>query len=223
MIICPKYLTFPSGGNVSTFVPSISISFNLFAFWFVRIFVVSVNFEPLRASVSFLKSVSCFTEVAIVSTSSAKRRLDIQSLFSSLCLMPKPFSFQVSTSLSLHYWRRTELTRRLPKGSPCFFPRAILNSSLSTSVSTVARWSVYNFSEGKCTCSLTEWFLRNLQVVSCCIESNVDRCHPHVSTPFSAFLGNKSVRHKAVRCLELFSESCRARGNGVGRVWRKAC
>ena len=51
---------------------------------------------------------SCFKEAAIMSTSSAKRRFDMQSLFSSLSLMPKPLSFQVSLSLSIADWR-TEL------------------------------------------------------------------------------------------------------------------
>ena len=40
--------------------------------------------------------VSCFKEAAIMSTSSAKHRFDMQSLFSPLSLLPKPFSFQVS-------------------------------------------------------------------------------------------------------------------------------
>ena len=54
---------------------------------------VWVDFEPLRfciclkAAINFL---SCVKEVAIMSMSSAKRRLDMQSLFSSLSLMPKP-------------------------------------------------------------------------------------------------------------------------------------
>ena len=92
---------------------------------------------------------SCFKESAIMSASSAKRRFDIQSLFSLLSLMPKPFSFQVSLSFTIAAWR-TELKRRLLKGSPCFVPRAIPNSSLSTSVSTVPRWSVYTISGGRC-------------------------------------------------------------------------
>ena len=73
-----------------------------------------------------------------MSTSSAKRKIDIQSLFSSLSLMPRLFSSKVSTSLSIAE-KRTELKTRQLKGSPCFVPRAIPNLSLSTSVSTVAR------------------------------------------------------------------------------------
>ena len=69
--------------------------------------------------------------------SSAKRRFDFQSLLSSLSFMPK-LLFQVSTSFSIADWR-TESKKRLPKRRLIFVPRAIPNSSHSTSVSKVAR------------------------------------------------------------------------------------
>ena len=69
----------------------------------------------------------CFKEFGIMSTSSANRRRDMQSLFQPPSLMPRPFSLQVSMSFSIAGCR-TELKRRRLKGSPCFVPRAILNS-----------------------------------------------------------------------------------------------
>ena len=36
----------------------------------------------------------------------------------------------------------------------------------------------------------------------------VYRCHSHVCSPHSAFLGNHLERHKVVRCWECISESC---------------
>ena len=139
VIICPKY--FPSRRSILTCISTISNSLNLFVFWFVGILIllgwisrpcVSVLFEILE---HFL---SCSKELAIMSMWSEKRRFGMQSLFSSLGLMPKPLSFQVSISFSTAD-RRTEWKRRLLKGSACFVPRAMRNSSLSTSVSTVAR------------------------------------------------------------------------------------
>ena len=105
---------------------------------FCRFFEVRDHFFEL-----FLK------EAAIMSTSSAKRRFDMKSFsFSSLRLMRKPFSFQVSMSFSIADWR-TELKRRLLERSPCSVPRAIPKSSLSTSVSTVTI-DQCTFSGGKC-------------------------------------------------------------------------
>ena len=152
MIICPKYFTFPLGKRISTCISSISVSLNLFVLWFVWIWILLGRISSPCASALFFsnkkKSViillSCFKDVAIMSTSSAKRRLDMQFLFSSLSLMSKSLSFQVSMSFSIADWR-TELKKRLLMGSPCFVPRTIPNSSLSTAVSTVARWSACNF------------------------------------------------------------------------------
>ena len=114
--------------TISTCISSISISLNLIVsgllrFWFcLGGFRVPALPYLLKSTIIFL---NCFTEFAIMSTSSAKR-----TLLSSLSLMPKLFSFQVSTSFSTAEWR-TEMKRRLLKGSPCFVPRAIPYSSLS--------------------------------------------------------------------------------------------
>ena len=115
--------------------------------------------------------------------------------------MPKPFSVQVSMSLCIADWR-TELKKRLLNGSPCYVPRAIPNSSFSTSVSTVASWSVYNLFNY----SLIDWFLRDLQGIQCLFE--VQRCHPHVRLPLSASLGYEFVRHEVVRLFGVVSEFC---------------
>ena len=64
---------------------------------------------------------SCFKELTIMSTSSAKRRFEIHSLLSSPSLMSKALFFQVSMSFSIADWRN-ELEKRLIKGSPCFVP-----------------------------------------------------------------------------------------------------
>ena len=120
--------------------------------------------------------------------------------------MPKPFSVQVSMSLSIADWR-TELKKRLLKGSSCFVPRAIPNSSLSTSVSTVARWSVYNFSNYLLVSEESpDCFM--LYGIKCFFD--VHRCHPHVRLPLSASLGHEFVRHKVVRLFGVVSESCLA-------------
>ena len=157
-------------------------------------------------------------------TSSAKRTFDIPSLFSSLCLMPKPFSFQVSTSLSIADWR-TELKRRLlQKGSPCFVPRAIPNSSLSTSVSQydsalisaqVFQEASELFTDRMVSGRSPDCFM--LCRIKCLLQ--VDRCHPHVCLPLSAFLGYEFVRHEVVRCSECYSGSCLV---GAPSVDRKA-
>ena len=54
-------------------------------------------------------------------------------------------SLQISMFLSTAV-SKTDLKKRLLKESPCFAPRAILNSSRSTSVRMVARLSEYSFS-----------------------------------------------------------------------------
>ena len=60
-------------------------------------------------------------------------------------------------------------------------------------------------------CSLIECFLRVpdsfvLYGVECLLD--VYRCHPHVCSPLSAFLGYEFVRLKVVRSSECLSESC---------------
>ena len=106
-------------------------------------------------------------------------------------------------SLSIADWT-TELKKRLLNGPPCFVPRAIPNSSPSTSVSTVARWSLYNF----LNYSLIDWFLRDLQIASCCTESSaflMSIAATLMSVSHSLLLWDMSLYVKRWSgCLELF-------------------
>ena len=109
----------------------------------------------------------------------------------------------------LHCWLKNRVEKKTAQ--PCFVPRAIMNSSLSTSISMVARWSAYNCQ--KASVLLTERMVSE-RATDCImffwIEYllEVDRHHPQVNAPFSAFLNNKLVRQKTIYRLELLSESC---------------
>ena len=81
VVICTKYSTFPSGRSISTYISPMSL--NLFVFWFVKILVLLWWISSPCASVLFEirdHFLICFKKFAIMSTSSAKRRFDIQSL-----------------------------------------------------------------------------------------------------------------------------------------------
>ena len=78
--------------------------------------------------------------------------------------MAKPFSVQVFMSLSIADWR-SELKKRPLKGSPCFVPREFITLHVSQYGGALVRVQFFNY-------SLIDWFLRNLQVASCCAESS---------------------------------------------------
>ena len=98
-----QILYFPSRGSISICISRISISLSLFAFWLVRILVLLGWISSPCTSVLFCNPRSFFElfqgarhHEHVVSN----LRLDMQSLFSSPNLTPKPFSFQVSMSFS---------------------------------------------------------------------------------------------------------------------------
>ena len=141
VIICPKYFTFPSRGSISTCISPISISLNLFVFWFVKILVLLRCISRPCASVLFLKSSIIFGTVSRSSPSRARRQRSAGLIFSLFFITHFDAQAHIFPSFdvfSIADWR-TELQRRLLKGSPCFVPRTTPNSSLSTPVSTVAR------------------------------------------------------------------------------------
>ena len=117
--------------------------------------------------------------------------------------MAKPFSVQVSMSLSIADWR-TELKKRLLKRSPCFVPRIhhLPRQSVRWRVGRCTIFQLFTdrlVSDGPPDCFM-------LYGIKCLFD--VHRCHPHVRLPLSAPLGYEFVRHKVVRLFGVVSESC---------------
>ena len=116
--------------------------------------------------------------------------------------MAKPFSVQVSMSLSIADWR-TELKKRLLKRSPCFVPRIHHLPRQS------ARWRV-----GRCT--IFQLFTDRLvsegsQIASCCTESSaflMSIAATLMSVSHSLLLWDMILYViRWTRCLELFLNS----------------
>ena len=145
VIICYRYLTFPSAGSISTCIPPISICFD---FWLVRCSFSLGECQALALFVFFdVRNQSfliCFKEFAIRSTSSAKRRLDMQFsfFFRHTVRCPSPFRSK-SQCLSPLLIEGPSWKEGCSKDHLAVFQ----------SVSTVARWSACNlqpFSKDRC-------------------------------------------------------------------------
>ena len=158
--------------------------------------------QAFCASVHYLKSIiillSCFREFATVSTSSANLGLDMQSVFSSPNLMPKPSSFQTPMSL------RTESGRKLLDGSPGFF-----HDKSRIHVKTVARWSAYIFSKRQIDVLLIDRKILERSPELHHVVLNRKPSENRQTPPTCQFTTllvwrNKSVRNMMIRGLELF-------------------
>ena len=113
--------------------------------------------------------------------------------------MPKPFSIQVSMSLSIADRRIEEETTQ---GVALFCSTRIHHPPRQSVRWRVGRCTICQFrldSEGPPGCFV-------LYGIRCLFE--VHRCHPLVRLPLSAPLGNEFVRHKVVRLFGVVSESC---------------
>ena len=111
------YVTHFSFGKMYLDIHLVDLDFSQLVFWYVEILVSLGWISSLCASALFLKSAiifELFRRGAIMSTSSTKSGLDMQSLLFINSLMPGPFSLQISVSFSIAGWR-TDLKKRLLK------------------------------------------------------------------------------------------------------------
>ena len=118
--------------------------------------------------------------------------------------MAKPFSVQVSLSLSIADWR-TELKEETTQGVALFCSTRIHHPPRQSVRWRVGRCTIFQLftdrlvSEGPPDCFM-------LYGIKCLFD--VHRCHPHVRLQLSAPLGYEFVRHKVVRLFGVVSESC---------------
>ena len=128
-----------------------SISFLMFELWLQRIFVfpgciLSPTFSALR-----LKSHNIFWSCSFGdekrSTSSANLMFVKQSRS---LVITQAYAHSSFLLPARNVFFQCFLHSKLDRGSPCLVPFLISNMSLSSSVSTVAFCSLYNFSGGGC-------------------------------------------------------------------------